>query len=118
MSLGSFQDWFATAVRWWEPRRLIYNAVLAIVVIAYFMLYLPGSKIHLNLDSFSGLFILAVLANICYCAAYGADVFVQMSNVPEHQRRFRWALFVVGTIFAAILTRWFAIAAFIPYTNS
>lgn len=33
------------AIRYWEPRRLVYNAVLAAIVLIYFGLQLPPDKI-------------------------------------------------------------------------
>ena len=56
--------------------------------------------------------VLAVLANICYCAAYLGDVFVQISELRDAWKRWRWVLFVTGTIFAAIITRWFVMGFF------
>jgi len=43
----------------------------------------------------------AVLANILYCAAYLADLFVQMSAYQPVWRRYRWMLLTLGTFFAA-----------------
>ena len=48
------------------------------------------------------MFILAVLANIAYCAAYAVDLFGQHSGLRETWRRRRWVLLVVGTAFAAV----------------
>jgi hypothetical protein len=65
--------------------------------------------------SFEGIllvFVLAVLANVCYCAAYLGDVFVQISGLREVWQKWRSVLFVVGTTFAAIITRWSAIGFF------
>jgi hypothetical protein len=61
-----------------------------------------------------GLFLLAVAANICYCAAYLADVFVQASGFREVLQRVRWVLFVLGTLVAAIITRFMSLAMFHP----
>lgn len=44
--------------------------------------------------------------------AYPGDVFVQVSGLREIWQRCRWVLFAIGTTFAAIITRWFAIAFF------
>jgi hypothetical protein len=57
------------AIRYWEPRRLIYNAVLAAIVLIYFAKSYPASKAQLTLNGTQGIFLLAVLANIAYCAA-------------------------------------------------
>jgi hypothetical protein len=92
------------AIRFWEPRRVIYNAVLALVVVIYFFVGYPVSKTLVSLDLALGIFILAVVANVAYCAAYLADIFVQISGFREVWQRFRWVLFVIGTTFAAVIT--------------
>jgi hypothetical protein len=48
-----------------------------------------------------GLLLAAVLANGLYCAAYAADILVQLSDYQAAWRRRRWMLWVVGTAFAA-----------------
>jgi hypothetical protein len=39
-------------------------------------------------------------------------VFVQISGLRDAWKRWRWVLFVTGTIFAAIITRWFVMGFF------
>ena len=112
MDTLAIRDYLTDAIRFWEPRRLIYNAVLAVIVIAYFVADYPLSKSALSIDFALGLFILAVVANIAYCAAYLADVFVQASGFREMWQRVRWALFALGTTFAAIITRFIAMGMF------
>ena len=94
----------ADALRYWEPRRLIYNAVLAIVVLAHFAIAWPASRDQLSLDFLLGTFILAVLANIAYCAVYVPDIFVQFSGLDAAWRQGRIVLLIVGTAFAATIT--------------
>jgi hypothetical protein len=55
----------ADALKYWEPRRVIYNAVLAAVVLGHVWAGWPQSKDMLSFDAFLGLFFLAVLANVC-----------------------------------------------------
>jgi hypothetical protein len=100
------------AIRFWEIRRIFYNLWLTAIVLIYFFIYWPGSKSFVQLDALSSLFILAVLANVAYCAAYPVDVFVQMSGEREIWRTVRWVLFGIGMIFAGILARWFAMGMF------
>jgi hypothetical protein len=105
MESVTVRDSFTDAIRFWEPRRVIYNLVLALIVVAYFVVGYPTSKTVLSIDFALGLFLLAVVANIAYCAAYLADIFVQVSGFREIWQRSRWVLFVIGTAFAAIITR-------------
>jgi len=100
------------AIRYWEPRRLVYNAVLAVVVVICYVICLPGSQHAVTTNSILETFALAVLANVAYCAAYPVDIFAQMSNFRERWTSLRWIVFVLGTAFAAVLTRFFSLALF------
>ena len=100
------------AIRYWEPRRIVYNAVLAAIVLAYVAGYWPRSRNVITFDGVLVVFLLAVVANICYCAAYLGDVFAQTSGFRDSWRKCRWILLFVGTTVAAILTRFFAITFF------
>lgn len=98
----------SNAIRYWEPRRLIYNVVLALIVVGYALANWPETQQRLSLDAVLSLCILAVLANVCYCAAYVVDVFAQYSDLRPLWLRCRWVLFAVGLALAMILTRFFA----------
>jgi hypothetical protein len=106
------RDAVSDAIGYWEPRRFVYNAVLAVIVLAYFVSGWPHSRTIVSVEGMLLLFVLAVLANVCYCAAYLADVFVQVSGFRESWCKWRWVLFVIGTAFAATITRWFALGFF------
>lgn len=101
------------AIRFWEPLRIAYNGVLAGIVVLCFVRGYPGSKAMVTFDSFLLFFVLAVLANVAYCAVYVVDVFVQASAYRELWRRVRWILFAVGLVFASILTRFWSIGMFV-----
>ena len=83
-----------------------------LIVLGYFLAAWPASKSTVTLNGMLGLFLLAVLANVAYCAAYVADVFVQHSGFRAGWTRLRWFLFVIGTVFAAVITRFFSISFF------
>jgi hypothetical protein len=105
MDTQSLRESATDAIRYWEPRRLVYNAVLIVVVVVCFLVRYPASKSVLSLDSGLFLFLLAVLANVAYCAAYLVDIFAQMSGYRDEWRRYRLGLFLVGLAFASVLTR-------------
>ncbi len=109
-----FRERITEALKYWEPMRLVYNAALGCEVIAYYFALLPASKTKVTRETVLFIFVLAVLANIAYCAAYGVDLFVQASGLRHQWRRYRNLLFVIGLALAAILTRWFALALFGP----
>jgi hypothetical protein len=97
----------ADALKDWEPRRLLYNAVLALVVLGHVLAAWPESRRRLTVDAALGLSFLAVLANICYCAVYAVDLFAQFSGLHQTWQRGRIALLVIGTAFAAVITHFF-----------
>lgn len=47
-------------------------------------------------------------ANVAFCAAYVADIFVQFSGFDAAWRRGRTGLLIVGTAFAATIAHFFA----------
>lgn len=69
------------ALRYWEPRRALYNLALAGVVGAHLFAAWPASRRFLTWDTLFFLIFLAVLANVCYWAAYAVDLFVQYSGL-------------------------------------
>ena len=117
MEAPTFRESVSDALRFWEPRRLAYNAVLSLIVLFYFFRAYPASRTVFTLDSILGLFLLAVLANVVYCAAYLADLFAQWSSYRDLWRRYRWVLFVLGMVFAGIVTRFIAMGVFWPNSN-
>jgi len=112
MNIDDAKSYLTNAIYYWEIRRIVYNAVLAAIVVGYFVANLPASSQLITPDIIFALFILAVLANIAYCAAYLADIVAQMSGFRDLWLRLRWLLFLIGLAFASILTRWFAMGFF------
>jgi hypothetical protein len=114
METATVREWATDAIRYWEPRRILYNLVLAGIVLAYFAVALPASRGFVTLNGVLVLFLLAVLANVAYCAAYVVDIFAQVSGFRELWQKYRWVLFVVGVVFAGIITRFWSLAFFNP----
>jgi hypothetical protein len=102
--VGRAGVYVADALKYWEPRRLVYNAVLAAVVLWHAWAGWPDVKSILSLNIFLGLFFFAVLANVCYCAVYLVDLFVQFSGLHDAWTKGRLAVLMVGTAFAAVIT--------------
>jgi hypothetical protein len=113
MDAATVRDYATEAIRYWEPRRIVYNLLLGSVVLIYFFLSVGPNK-SVSFDQVQLLFLLCVLANVAYCGAYVADLFAQMSGFRKRWRGLRWLLFVVGSAFAAILARFWSIALFAP----
>lgn len=115
MEYFTLREAVSNAIKFWEPRRIVYNLVLAAIVIGhmvYFLKTLAVIRSSMSFDGVLGLFLLAVLANVAYCAAYPVDLFAQWSSYRETWLRYRWILFVLGVTFAAILTRFFSMGMF------
>ena len=89
------------SLRYWEPRRILFNALLAVVVVGSFLGHHAPSISRLAWQSMLGLLLAAILANVLYCAAYIADLFLQLSEYRPVWRRYRWVLLLLGTAFAA-----------------
>ena len=115
-SLGArVREAVSEALGYWEPRRIAYNALLALIVLAYFAINWPYSRTVVSFEGVLVVFVLAVLANICYCAAYLGDVFVQVSGFREPWLKWRWVILAIGMAFAPIITRWCVISFFTPH---
>ena len=103
-----FGEIASDALRYWEPRRALYNLVLAGVVGAHIAAGWPASRAVLVWDTLFTLIFLAVLANVCYCAAYAVDLFVQYAGLRADWARRRWMLLMVGIVFAAVIAHFFS----------
>jgi hypothetical protein len=114
METSDLRGYLTDAIKFWEPWRLVYNLALAMIVVIYFALGYPQSRTAVTIDFCLGLFLLAVIANVAYCAAYVVDIFAQASGFREVWRRYRRLLFAVGTTFAVIITRFIAMGMFHP----
>jgi len=97
----------ADALKYWEPRRVIYNAVLAAVVLGHLLVGWPDSMARLSVNVLLGFFFLGVLANVCYCAVYVVDLFVQFSGLRAAWAKGRVVVLSVGTAFAAVIAHFF-----------
>lgn len=97
------QSPLTSAIAYWEPRRLLYNAWLLAVVVATWFLDSTRTLQASPFETAQQLFMLAVLANVAYCAAYPVDVMALMSGFRATWLRRRWMLLAVGLLFAAVL---------------
>jgi len=104
-----FREILADAVRYWEPRRLGYNALLASVFLGWVVFTWPHFRAAFTLGALAALAVLALLANLCYCAAYLIDIPLQYSPLRALWRARRRVLWLLGALFAAALT-WYWIA--------
>ena len=92
----------AGAARFWERRRVIYNVVLAAVALAWGAATWPHFRGALRPVHLAQLAVLALLANVCYSAAYLVDFGLQRAEGTTVVR-WRWALWVTGMLLAILL---------------
>ncbi len=114
---GPFRAFLTDAIRFWEPRRVIYNLVLAVVVVIWLVASWPHFRPMFTLHSLLLLTILALLANVCYCAAYFVDIPMQSLSVGDARRRYRWLLWVVGTLFAILFENYWIVDEIYPFVR-
>jgi len=107
---------FRDSARFWEPRRLLYNAILTVVVLLWLILTWPHFRPALALGSLEAFIVLGLMANLCYCAAYLLEIFAPSMSAAS-RRRSRWALFIVGTLFALVLENYWISDEIYPYAN-
>jgi len=112
-----FREVFADAIRFWEPWRLLYNALLSLVVAAWLVLTWPHFRLAMSLQSLLLLVVLALIANLCYCAAYLIDVPAQQSPFRENWGRWRLALWLAGTLFAIVLANYWIVDEIYPFVG-
>ena len=110
----AFRELMSDAIRYWEPRRLVYNGALAVVVLVCFALQWPSAWARLTFPTVLVVFIFAVLANVAYCTAYVVDIPMQYSSVRREWLKRRWYVLVTGTLFASAITYLMAYGLFFP----
>jgi hypothetical protein len=91
--------------------------VLTVVVLAWLALTWPHFRPALTLLSLAKLFVLWVLANVCYWAAYAADISLQFWSVSDMWRRWRWCLWLTGTLFAVLVENYWIADEIYPYVR-
>ena len=114
---GPLRGLLADAIRFWEPRRLFYNLILAVVVVPWIVVSWPHFRPAFTLHSLLLLGILALLANACYCAAYILDIPMQSLFVGDSLRYWRWCLWVIGTLLAVVLANYWIVDEIYPFVR-
>jgi hypothetical protein len=105
------------ASHYWEPRRVAYNVVLAIVALIWLGWTWPHFRPALTLHSLYLLSVLAILANACYSMVYLADVAAQYSSHRAAWRRGRWGVWLAGTLFAVLLENYWIADEIYPFVR-
>ncbi|HEY6945206.1 MAG TPA: hypothetical protein VI431_08695 [Candidatus Acidoferrum sp.] len=105
------------AVRFWEPRRLLYNILLFVVVAIWVVKTWPHFRPAMTWEALGIMTVLALLANLCYCAAYLAEILIQNASVSAAWNRQRWAIWVVGTLLAILFENYWIADEIYPFVQ-
>jgi hypothetical protein len=108
---------FGEAVRFWEPGRIWYNVALFVVVLLWLGLTWPHFRPALTLEAFGKMTVLALLANVCYCAAYLVDFLLQAAASERNGRRLRWAVWALGMLLALLVENYWIADEIYPDFN-
>lgn len=115
-SAGSFRA-FGGAVRFWEPRRIIYNALLLVVCAIWVIATWPHFRPAITWFTLLQLTVLALIANACYCAAYLVDIPLLWSSASSSLKQLRWGLWAAGTLFAIVLANYWIADEIYPFVR-
>ena len=119
--MNEFKHSVADALRYWEVRRVFYNAVLTAVAVSWVVVTWPHFRSVQLMGIPPGdthpvlliLIILAVLANVCYSAAYLVDIPLQLTFA--RWRKNRWVLLLTGTLFAILVENYWIADEIYPF---
>ncbi|HEY1424150.1 MAG TPA: hypothetical protein VGF20_11895 [Candidatus Acidoferrum sp.] len=101
-----WRDSFLEAVRFWEPRRLIYNLLLLAVTVTWILATWPHFRPAMNLTAALQVSVLGLIANVLYSAAYLVEFALQGISANKVRQSLRWTVWVIGTILAFVLTNY------------
>jgi uncharacterized membrane protein len=94
------------AILFWERGRLGYNLALTALVAVWVIRTWPAFRPAVVAPHIHELVGLAVLANLCYCAAYLVEFSLIQSSAPESRRRWRRGLWLAGALFALLVAQY------------
>ena len=121
--MSDFKQSVADALRYWELRRVLYNAILTAAAVLWVVLTWPHFRSVEWMGTPTGethpvlliLTILAFLANVCYCAAYLVDIPLQLTFAAW--RKYRWILLLTGTLFALLVENYWIADEIYPFIS-
>jgi hypothetical protein len=109
--------YFSSAWKFWEPKRAVYNLILAIFVVGWVVVTWPHFRPAFNWGDLGRLLILAAIANVSYSAAYILDLPAQQISKPSAMWAIRWTTFCVGMAFAILATNYWIADEIYPFVR-
>jgi len=107
----------SSSLRFWEFRRLFYNLVLTTVVVIWIAASWPHFRPALHLSTLLPLFVLALLANLCYSVVYILEFPLLRSKPQNYWLRWRPGVWVLGTLFAVLLENYWIADEIYPFVS-
>ncbi|HXZ28817.1 MAG TPA: hypothetical protein VEG08_12565 [Terriglobales bacterium] len=107
----------ADALRFWEPRRVSYNLLLGVVVAGWVVLTWPHFRPLFTPIALGQLAVFALIFNVCYCAAYLAELLFQDPPLQAGWRRWRGLLWVAGTVLAIVFQNYWIADEIYPFVR-
>ena len=127
--MGEEQSVLSTwqVIRWWELRRLLYNALLLVIgigAIVGFELLMekaipPGEDAEEPMGIALGVVAYGFMANVCYTAGWVSELISRKAD-PLLARKRGQKMFRAGLVFSCVLTTapfWFACLFYIFHLN-
>jgi hypothetical protein len=103
---GPFRAVLSDAIHFWEIRRIYYNLALVTASLAWLIATWPHFRPAFSFTYLPPIAVLALLANVCYCAVYMVDIPMQYSALSTTWKHYRWILWLTGTLFALLLANY------------
>ena len=97
--------------------RRIASAISGAIVVIWLVVTWPHFRVALTPSLLPLPTVLALLANVCYCAAYLVDIPMQRSSLSTVWRRRRWGLWLMGTLFALVVANYWIADEIYPFVR-
>jgi hypothetical protein len=117
MDKSSLRETLGDAIGYWEPRRILYNIILATVFVGWVVLTWPHFREAPILQALLFLVIYAGAANLCYTAVYLVEIPLQRSAFRALWQHWRIGLWLVGILLAILFTNYWIADEIYPYVR-
>ena len=105
------------AAQFWERQRILYNGVILAVVVLWVVVTWPHFRPAMSFVALGKMAVLAVLANLSYCAGYAMEGFIQPLAEQAYWRKLRWAVWTAGVLLAILLSNYWIADEIYPDFN-
>lgn len=101
-------------IRWWEKKRLLYNAIVFGIQLACMLIYLPGTIDFGISMAIIGSLLFLLAANLFYCIGWGGEMLlIYYLKIGDSNTDGRMAFFIFGVAFSGLVT----VSMYLPAIN-